>query len=338
MDSYRYPAEWEPHESTWLAWPSNTDTWNIDKLYEVRKEYAEFVKYISLGEKVKLLVRCSLDKEIAFNFLLKSEADLKQIQFIEYSFNDSWIRDYGPDFIIDKKLKILDWRYNAWGGKYPPYNDDDGFSAWLSHLWEIDSESKEMVLEGGSVDLNGCGDLLTTESCLLNKNRNPHMSKAEIEKQLKDSYRVSNVIWLKKGLVGDDTDGHVDDMFRFISSNKVLGININDSSHPDFYTIKENREIILDSKLTNGSRIQLIDLPQAPILKHKGEVLPSSYANFYISNYAVIVPQFGCNDDKVAIDILQSHFHDRRVVGVPSKNIIIGLGSFHCLSKQQPLI
>ncbi len=338
MMEARLPAEWESHEATWLAWPSNTETWTLEDMQGVQLEFAAFVTEISKGEKVFLLIQSFQYKDIVLSYLKDLEPVIENVIFIEYLFNDSWIRDFGPDFLVGETLTVLNWKYNAWGGKYPPFKNDDAFNNWLALEKGLDIENIDFILEGGSFELNGAGDLITTESCLLNPNRNPDFSKSEIELLLKNKLKVQNVIWLKEGLTGDDTDGHIDDMFRFISRTKVVGVCIKDKSHPDFSRIEENRNILKETNLLGGAHIELIDLPEAPILRYDGEQLPASYANFYISNHSVIVPQFGHENDALAINVLKEHFEGRRVIGLSSKSIIIGLGSFHCLSKQQPMI
>ena len=335
---FRFPAEWEPHKGTWMAWPSNMETWTSQELILVHEEFAAFISEVSKGEKVFLLIHSMKEKENILKLLRNSDVLLHNVDFVEYSFNDSWIRDFGPDFFVGENYKILNWRYNAWGEKYPPFDADNQFNNWLAGQKSIMTDTIDFVLEGGSVELNGAGDLITTESCLLNPNRNFGYSKAEIELLLKDKFKIQNVVWLKKGLEGDDTDGHVDDMFRFVSESQVVGVNITDTSHSDFDTIQENRMILSNARLSNGKAIELIDLPAAPILMYRGEQLPASYANFYISNHAVIVPQFEHKNDLLAVEVLRKCFPDREVIGLSSKSIIIGLGSFHCLSKQQPLL
>lgn len=337
---YFFPAEWHKHTSTWLSWPQNPETWAGDKLKAIYPAYAEFVKIIARGEIVNINVEDEKLENIAREVLSKYEADFTNIRFHHFKSNDSWCRDHGPGFLINPKAEqkklILDWGYNAWGGKYPPYIDDDIIPSKIGEKFNIPVISPGIILEGGSVEFNGKGTVLTTTNCLLNENRNPHLSQKEIEQYLINYYGVSNVLWLGDGIVGDDTDGHIDDITRFVNEDTVVTVMESSSSDANYHPLKENLEALEKMKLENGKSLNIVELPMPKAFYTDGERLPASYANFYISNAAVIVPVFEDKNDDKALDILSRLFKDREVVGVNSKNIIWGLGSWHCLSQQEP--
>lgn len=336
---YYFPAEWEEHEATWLSWPHNPDTWpgKIEKIYPV---YCEFIKLVSEGEKVKINVT---DKEMAnraFSMIKETGADMDQIFFYENPTNDAWCRDHGPAFLVNKDKSrqkiIVDWGYNAWGEKYPPYELDNQVPGRIATQEKLPFVRPGIIMEGGSVDFNGKGTVLTTTSCLLNKNRNPHLTREEIEEYLKNYYGVTNILWLGDGIAGDDTDGHIDDITRFVNENTVVTVVEENPNDENYLPLQENLELLRSMKLEDGKPINIIELPMPKPVFYEEQRLPASYANFYISNKYVIVPTFEDENDEVAISILQNCFPDREVVGLNSIDIIWGLGSFHCLSQQVP--
>jgi agmatine deiminase len=265
--------------------------------------------------------------------------DLKQIEFFEFPTNDAWCRDHGPAFLINPETKqkaIVDWGYNAWGNKYPPFDLDDVIPTKIGHHFGLPVYHPGIVMEGGSVDFNGKGTVLTTTACLLNKNRNPDLNQQQIEEYLQNYYGVEQVLWLGDGIIGDDTDGHIDDITRFVNEDTVVTV-IEENKHDENYHIlQENLQTLKTMRLVNGKQLNIVELPMPGHVIYDGQRLPASYANFYIANSAVVMPTYRSNNDVKALDILQQCFPDKKVVGVDSTDIIWGLGSFHCLSQQEP--
>lgn len=336
---FSFPAEWAHHEATWLSWPHNPDTWpgKIEKMY---LGYVEFIKLVSEGEKVNINVADREMAESAYQMIEASGAAMSQIFFYQNPTNDAWCRDHGPAFLVNPSTKqkmIVDWGYNAWGGKYPPFDLDDVVPTRIGAQYGLSVAHPGIVMEGGSVDFNGAGTVLTTTACLLNPNRNPHLSLEEIEHYLKDFYGVHEILWLGDGIVGDDTDGHIDDITRFVNETTVVTVMEDNEEDENHILLKENREL-LDTFTINGEPLKVIELPMPAPVYYDGQRLPASYGNFYIANKYVVVPVFDDPNDEKALQILQECFPDRKVVGVNSLDIIWGLGSFHCLSQQEPSI
>jgi agmatine deiminase len=337
---YFFPAEFAKQTAMWLSWPHKEASWpgKIEKIYPV---YAQFIKLVAEGQVVNINVADNAMREKALGFLHNAGADLNKINFFLHPTNDAWCRDHGPAFLInptDKTRMIVDWGYNAWGNKYPPFDLDDNIPTLIGTHYNLPVVYPGIVMEGGSVDFNGRGTLLTTTSCLLNKNRNPHLDQKQIEKYLIDFYGVNNVLWLGDGIVGDDTDGHIDDITRFVNENTVVTVveeNRNDENHEP---LQENLKTLKGMRLENGQPLNIVELPMPGPVVYEDMRLPASYANFYISNKYVIVPTFRDRNDDKALSILQNCFPDRQVVGLDSWDIIWGLGSFHCLSQQEPAV
>ena len=266
----------------------------------------------------------------------------ENIEFYFHPTNDAWCRDHGPAFVVnknEKKKAIVDWAYNAWGDKYPPYDLDDVIPTLIADKLNLEVFYPNIIMEGGSVEFNGRGTLLTTTSCLLNKNRNPGLSQKEIEKFLIEYYGVENILWLGDGIVGDDTDGHIDDLTRFVNEDTVVTVIEENKSDENYAPLQENLKMLQTMKLENGKPFNIIELPMPHPVVYEGQRLPASYANFYIANQYVIVPTFRDNvNDSRALQILQQCFKTRQVVGIDSTDLIWGLGSFHCLSQQEPEI
>lgn len=337
---YSFPAEWEKHEATWLSWPHKEASWP-GKLETIYAPYCNFIKIIAEGEKVRINVKDEAMESDARAHLQKAGADLDQIEFYFNESNDAWCRDHGPAFLLNKsgdKKVVVDWDYNAWGDKYPPYDLDDIIPTKIADQFHLPVFHPEIVMEGGSVEFNGAGTILTTTACLLNENRNPHLSKSQIEQYLLEFYGAEQVLWLGEGIVGDDTDGHIDDITRFVNEDTVLTVVENDPSDDNFLLLQENLESLKSMRLRNGKALNIVQLPMPSAVIYDGTRLPASYANFYIANSAVIVPTFRDNNDEVALKIIQEIFPDRKVVGIDSTDIIWGLGSFHCLSQQEPAL
>jgi agmatine deiminase len=338
---YYFPAEFAKHEATWLSWPHKEASWpgKIDTIYPY---YAEFIKTIAKGEKVCINIANETMKSFAMQHLEKAGVNMAQIEFYFHPTNDAWCRDHGPAFLInpnaEQKKVIVDWGYNAWGDKYPPYDLDDVIPTLIGKEKNIPVFHPGIVMEGGSVEFNGKGTLLTSTACLLNPNRNPHLNQAQIEKFLCDYYGVDQILWVDEGIIGDDTDGHIDDTVRFINEDTVLTVIEENKSDENYDLLQTNLKQLKSMRLLNGKQLNIVELPMPDPIIYEDQRLPASYANFYISNYAVIVPTFRSKKDDLALQIIRDCFQDREVVGIDSTDIIWGLGSFHCLSQQEPAI
>lgn len=339
-EGYSFPAEWVKHEATWLSWPHKEASWP-GKIETIYAPYCEFIKVVAEGEKVRINVRDAAMKADATAYLQKSGADLTQIEFYFNESNDAWCRDHGPAFLLNKagdQKAVVDWDYNAWGGKYPPYDLDDVIPTKIAGYFNLPVYHPEVIMEGGSVEFNGAGTILTTTACLLNENRNPHLSKEQIEQYLLEFYGAEQVLWLGDGIVGDDTDGHIDDITRFVNEDTVVTVVEDNPLDENYILLQENLEALKAMRLPNGKALNIVQLPMPSPVIHEDTRLPASYANFYIANSAVIVPTFRDVNDEKALTIIQNVFPDRRVVGIDSTDIIWGLGSFHCLSQQEPAL
>ena len=337
---FHFPAEWAPHTATWLSWPHKEESWpgKIDMVY---KPYAEFIKIVAEGELVRINVKDEQMAAFAKEQLIAVGADLSKIEFYYFPTNDAWCRDHGPAFLINADTKekvIVDWGYNAWGGKYPPFDLDDVIPTKIGEKLGYKVFHPGIVMVGGSVDFNGKGTILTSTACLLNKNRNPHLTKEQIEDYLKNFYGAEQILWLNDGIVGDDTDGHIDDITRFVNEDTVVTVVEDNPEDENYHILQVNLEILKTMRLLNGKPLNIIELPMPDPVVYDDQRLPASYANFYIANSAVIVPTYRCDKDEKALEILQQCFPDRKVVGIDSTDIIWGLGSFHCLSQQEPAV
>lgn len=336
---YYFPAEFAPHTSTWLSWPHKEASWpgKIETIYPV---YAQFIRHVAEGEVVNINVADDAMKNKALGYLQKAGADLNNVKFFIHPTNDAWCRDHGPAFLINpkaaQKKMIVDWGYNAWGGKYPPFDLDDNIPTLIAQHYNIPVVYPGIVMEGGSVEFNGKGTVLTTTSCLLNENRNPHLNQQQVEQFLHDYYGVENILWLGDGIVGDDTDGHIDDLTRFVNENTVVTVVEENKSDENYEPLQENLKLLKKLRLEDGKQMNIVELPMPRSIIYDDMRLPASYANFYISNKYVIVPTFRDKNDDKALTLLTGFFPDRKVIGLDSLDIIWGLGSFHCLSQQEP--
>jgi agmatine deiminase len=338
---YRMPAEWEPHAATWLTWPRPDGISFPDKYDTVPPVYAELIRALVPGEEVHINVWNAEMEQWVRKRLLAEKTPLERVHFHHFPAYEPWCRDHGPIFVVRdengvSQRAVVDWGYNAWGGKYPPYDLDDAIPQHIARLRKLPLYSPGIVMEGGSVDVNGCGTLLTTENCLLNPNRNPHLSKIEIEKYLCDYFGVRNVLWLGEGIVGDDTDGHIDDLARFVNPSTVVTVVEEDPADENFSVLQDNLKRLQTFRDQAGRPLRIIPLPGCGVIEHGGQRLPASYANFYIANQMVVLPTYRSKNDARALDILQKEFPDRRVVGLDSTELIWGLGSFHCITQQEP--
>ncbi len=338
---YYFPAEFAPHEATWLSWPHKEASWP-GKIESIYPNYSLFIKYLAQSEIVRINVVDEAMQDNAIAHLQKAGVNLSRVEFFLHPTNDAWCRDHGPAFLINPQAEIkkviVDWNYNAWGNKYPPYDLDDVIPTLIGKHFNIPVYHPGIVMEGGSVEFNGKGTLITSTACLLNKNRNPHLSQAQIETYLFNYYGVAQVLWVDEGIVGDDTDGHIDDTVRFVNEDTVITVieeNRNDENHA---LLQTNLRQLQSMRLLNGKQLNIVELPMPDELVYEDQRLPASYANFYISNQHVIVPTFRSPKDDRALQIIAGCFKDRAVVGIDSTDIIWGLGSFHCLSQQEPMV
>ncbi len=337
---YHFPAEWEPHESTWLSYPHNENSWP-GKIYTIFPFYHAFIKQISKGEVVNINVVDENMKNRVEMELKKAGVSISQIRLHIHPTNDAWCRDHGPAFLINHSSGIpkiiVNWDYNGWGGKYPAELDTQ-IPALIGRLLNLPVYQPGIVMEGGAIDVNGKGTLITTRSCLLNPNRNPCLEQGQIEDYLHNYYGVDKVLWLGDGIEGDDTDGHVDDITRFVNEDTVITMIEPNHSDANHIPLKENLDALKKMRMANGKQMNIAEIPMPEPVYYEGQRLPASYANFYIANSAVIVPVYRCKQDETAIEILSQCIKDRPVVGIDSTEIIWGLGSWHCLSQQEPKV
>ncbi|TDS13245.1 agmatine deiminase [Sphingobacterium paludis] len=335
---FSFPAEWAPQEAMWLSWPHKEASWP-GKLDRIFAPYSAFIKAVADGQKVRINVADEEMKQFALGHLQQAGANLDNISFHFNPTNDAWCRDHGPAFLLSEDgltKAVVDWGYNAWGGKYPPYDLDDVIPTRIAEAFGLPLFTSDIVMEGGSVEFNGAGTVLTTTACLLNENRNPHLTKEQIETYLKEFYGQEQVLWLGDGIVGDDTDGHIDDITRFVSRDTVITVVEENPEDENYSILQENLQQLKELRLLDGSSLQIVEIPMPAPVIYEDTRLPASYANFYIANEVVVVPVFNDPNDQRALDIIQSCFPTRKVIGIDSVDIIWGLGSFHCLSQQEP--
>jgi agmatine deiminase len=330
------PAEWEKHEAIWLSWPHDPTTF-ISGVEKVEETYVQIIKVLHKDEYVNLFVLDESVKKKVIDLFEKNNIDLARIRFFEFDYADVWFRDYGPIFVKRKneELAIVHWTFNSWGEKYEELLKDAQIPHVINEQMRLACFEPGIVLEGGSIDVNGKGTLLTTEQCLLNPNRNACLPKEKIEKYLKDYLGVSHIIWLRSGIAGDDTDGHVDDLARFVNPTTVVCA-YEDSDDENSIALKQNYEILCKSTDQDSRKIKIVKLPMPGNIEYNKKRLPASYTNFYIGNKTVLVPTFRSENDRLALSILQKQFPKRRVVGVDCVDLICGFGAIHCISQQQP--
>jgi len=345
---YRMPAEWEPHKASWLSWPHNPTDWP-GKMSAVQKIYAELTQKLAAVEEVCILVNSEAHEMRARKYLKYAQTDLTNVHFHHVLTNRSWIRDYGPAFVEDNQTKrrlkrIIRFRFNGWA-RYPAHKQDDNVPLRLAHrlnLKMVSAKWKNMpfILEGGSIDVNGSGTLITTEECLLDQKiqpRNPGITKSELEKLFRKYLGITNVIWLNKGIEGDDTHGHVDDVCRFVDRRTMVLAMETNSSDANALVLAENLERLKQVRLEDRSRPTVVTLPMPRPIYFKKWRLPASYANFYIANKIVLVPIFNDPADQKALGILADLFPARDVIGIHAVDLLIGLGGFHCITLQEPV-
>lgn len=354
---YRMPAEWEPHAATWIAWPHNRSDWP-GKFEPIAWVMAEIVRHLSQVERVNILVNNEGAEERALQFLKRAhvvpehesaaQRTASHIQFHRYPTNRIWTRDYGPIFVKcgKKKAAALDWRFNAWA-KYPDWRRDDGIAEKILgglgvERWqptaEVEGSAKRVVLEGGSIDVNGSGTILTTEECLLSdvQARNPELTREDLEQVFADYLGATHTLWLNCGIAGDDTHGHVDDLARFVDGNTVVVACENHKADENYEPLLENYKRLLQMKDQDGQALRVVKLPMPEPVWFEGRRLPASYANFYIANKRVLVPVFNSSNDRLALNTLAQLFPSRRIIPIYCGDFIWGLGAIHCMTQQQP--
>ncbi|HKO95895.1 MAG TPA: agmatine deiminase family protein [Pyrinomonadaceae bacterium] len=340
---YYMPAEWRHHAATWLSWPKDPETWP-DRVPQAQDIFIQMMKALAPNEVVNLLVN-DAETEV----LVRERCNFPgaaNIRFHQVETVDSWIRDYGPNFLISDKPETggayNDWIFNAWGNKYEELKKDDSIPARLENLSNMRRFEPGIVMEGGSIEVNGAGCVLTTEQCLLNPNRNPQLSRSEIEQYLKDYLGTTKVLWLGEGIVGDDTDGHIDDIARFVAPNVIVCVVEDDPADANYELLQDNLKRLQGMTDAKGNSLEIVTLPMPGIVGGEStdnrnlDRLPASYANFYIANEVVLAPIFGHANDARALETLQRLFESRRVVGINCEPLVWGMGTIHCVTQQQP--
>ncbi|TAM80660.1 MAG: agmatine deiminase family protein [Acidobacteria bacterium] len=345
---YRLPAEWEPHEATWIGWPHNVTDWP-GRFTPIPWVYSEIVRKLMLGEIVRILVQSKAHESRARKALLRAGVDLARLEFFRFPTDRGWTRDFGPIFLkkngSSAGIAIVRFRFNAWA-KYPEWRKDDAIPGHAARALKLPLlparlAGRDFVLEGGSIEVNGQGTLLTTEECLLDEKiqiRNPGLSKDGIEAALRQNLGVENILWLGRGIAGDDTHGHVDDLCRFVNPKTVVLCSEESPADPNYTLLQENRERLEGMRLEDGAKIQVVALPMPSPIHFEGQRLPASYANFYIANAAVLAPTFNDPKDRIALGTLAELFTDRPVIGIHAVDLVWGLGTLHCLTQQQPAV
>ena len=327
------PAEWEMHQATWLVWPTNKDTFPGGLMEEVEQTYVKMIKELAAAESVELLVEDEKAKDRVGSMIGRNN----NVIFHQVKTADVWVRDYGPIFVKNSNgVAAIKWSFNAWGNKYEDLKADDEKGMEIARSTGMKIFTPNMVLEGGSIEVNGLGTGITTRQCLLNQNRNPQLSEREIAQNLKDYLGITKLIWLDSGIDGDDTDGHVDDIARFVNAKTVLCMTEDNKTDKNWPILKENLEILTTAIDQEGSRIKVIPISMPKRIDGSDGRLPASYANFYIANAVVLVPTYGSSNDRTVLATFQALFPDRKIVGIDCRSLVYGLGAIHCVTQQQP--
>ena len=342
----RWPAEWEPHRATWLSWPHNRETWPT-RLAAVEDAFCEMVRQLAVAEDVE--IHCG-GPELAAHVRAKLAGagiqDLSRIHLRGVPTNDAWVRDHGGIFVFEEtpdgpRRVLLDFLYDAWGGKYPPWDRDEEVAPQMAAITRVPRIAYDLVLEAGGIEGDGAGTILTTESCLLNPNRarpGHDRSRAGLERVLAEAFGAERVLWLGDGIEGDDTDGHVDDLTRFLAEGRVATIVERDPADSNFAVLKENRARLARMSDARGRPLEVIELPTPGVVPGPDGRLPASYANFYFANAGVLLPVFGVDADREAIAVLEKAIPDRPIIPIPGRDLVLGLGAVHCLTQQEPAL
>lgn len=337
---YRMPPEWEPHQATWLSWPHKRESWP-GAFEHAEPAMVQAVAALASSETVRINVLDARHEAHVLGLLAAGDVDLRQLVFHHFPTDDAWCRDHGAIFVTrpgTAPLLALDCGFNAWGGKYPPWDLDNDIPRQMAQTLGVPRFEAGLILEGGSIEVNGAGSVLTTEQCLLNPNRNPTLDRSQIEQALGALLGVSQVLWLEEGIVGDDTDGHIDDITRFVSRDTVVTAVEHDRADANHDPLQRNLERLREMRLADGSPIRIVELPMPRPVMHEGERLPASYANFYVANSVVLMPAFADPADALAAQVLSGCFPGRRVVPIDCRKLVVGLGAFHCLTQQLPAV
>jgi len=336
---YRFPAEWEPQAATWFSWPHNKETWP-GKFDPIPGVFTNIVKTLAPYQHVNINVVDDTMSDDVRSRLLNAKVDPSQFTLFKIPTNDTWCRDHGPAFVVNpnspEPLAVIDWAYNAWGGKYPPYDLDDIVPSRIAEQRKLPAFYPGIIMEGGSIDVNGEGCLLTSGSCLLNQNRNPALTQKEIEEYLCEYYNVEKILWVEGGIAGDDTDGHIDDSARFVSPNTIAAVIEKNPADENHAILQNNLAMLRGMTDVKGHPFRIVELPMPAPVFFNGQRLPASYANFLVANDALLVPTFRDSNDGAAIEILQREFQDRAVIGIDCVDLVLGLGTLHCISQQEP--
>lgn len=343
-NGFSIPPEWYPHQATWMSWPRPEGISFPGKYHEAIEDIAGLIRVLVTGEEVHLNVANENYERIVREFLKARKVRMARVFFHFIRTNEAWARDHGPAFVLrtrrgEADAAIVDWGFNAWGGKYPPWDADDAVPSRIAEELKLPVFYPGIVMEGGAVDFNGAGTILTTTSCLLNKNRNPGLSKSRIEKDLRDYYGQKHVVWLGEGIDGDDTDGHIDDLARFVDERTIaIGIEKN-KRDPNYAILQKARRALDKARDQDGRPFDILELPMPHPIAYDGQRVPATYMNFYFANRGLLVPTFGQPDrDRKAMALLQKQLVDREVIGVDCRKLIWGLGAIHCFTQQQPLV
>ena len=330
---YRMPAEWEKHEATWLTWPKDPTTFPPRILPDVEQIYMQMIEELGAGEKVNLLIDDEENEKRVSKMLTSTE----NVAFHKIRTSDVWVRDYGPIFVKSPTgVAATKWTFNAWGNKYAELRSDNESGMKIAESAGFKIFGSGLVLEGGSVEVNGLGTGVVTKQCLLNSNRNPQLNEVQIAEQLKEYLGITNLIWLDSGIAGDDTDGHIDDVARFVGESTILCMTEDDEGDENFESLKRNLDVVSQAKDQRGNRIDVIQINMPKRVDCEDGRLPASYANFYIGNAVVLVPTFGDSNDQPTLDALRTAFPNRKVVGINCRPLIYGFGAIHCVTQQQP--
>jgi agmatine deiminase len=345
---FRMPAEWEPHEATWIGWPHNRTDWP-GKFTTIPWVYGEIVRHLAAGEIVRIIVNSEDHEGRARRVLSRVGVDPTSVEFFRFPTNRGWTRDFGPMFVKRdsrrSEVAIIRFRFNAWA-KYSDWKKDDRVADRAAHalgcrIFPARINNLEVILEGGAIDVNGCGTLIATEECLLDQGvqaRNPDLSREDIESALRDNLGATNVLWLGRGIEGDDTHGHVDDLCRFVNPSTVVICREENSRDYNHAVLEENLDRLKSMRIEDGSKVEVVPIPMPAPLVFNGQRLPASYANFYIANSAVLVPTFNDPNDRVALGIMGELITDRPVVGIHAVDLVWGFGTLHCMTQQQPVV